>query len=266
MSHFSVLVIGDDVEGQLDPFWELDLHQSEAAEDYRAEFCVELEGNDLDAHFEEWKEKHPEYVSKYNYENAQDWMDDWHGYTYSEEYDGWGYWYNPDAKWDWYSIGGRWAGFLKLKSHRVGMKSGETSWIFDGKDPYKEGYVDSAMMGDINWEGMHFDRRKEAEEVWEEYKKFLFESSIMDKTERSKHAYWNFGIREGETKEKFIAREEIPTTFAVVKDGEWYEQGKMGWWGVVTDEKDCKTWQETFVELLEDVDPNTRITVVDCHI
>ena len=23
--------------------------------------------------------------------------------------------YNPDSRWDWYSIGGRWSGFLPLK-------------------------------------------------------------------------------------------------------------------------------------------------------
>ena len=38
MSHFTVLVIGDNPEAQLEPFWELDLSPEEAAEDPRAEF------------------------------------------------------------------------------------------------------------------------------------------------------------------------------------------------------------------------------------
>lgn len=42
MSHFSVLVVGEDIENQLEPFWELDLHQDEATMDHRAEFTPEI--------------------------------------------------------------------------------------------------------------------------------------------------------------------------------------------------------------------------------
>ena len=38
MSHFTVLIIGENVEDQLEPFWELDLSQKEAEEDPRAVF------------------------------------------------------------------------------------------------------------------------------------------------------------------------------------------------------------------------------------
>lgn len=37
------------------------------------------------------------------------------GYVYSDKNNAFGYYENPNAKWDWYETGGRWSNFLKLK-------------------------------------------------------------------------------------------------------------------------------------------------------
>lgn len=58
----------------------------------------------------------------------------------------------------------------------------------------------------------------------------------------------------------------IKPTFAVVKNGEWYEKGDMGWWGIVKDEKEQGDWNKEFEKLLEDVSDDTELTIVDCHI
>jgi len=56
------------------------------------------------------------------------------------------------------------------------------------------------------------------------------------------------------------------TTFAIVKDGKWFEQGEMGWWGVVHDKKDQDTWDAEVEALLKNSAPGTWVTAVDCHI
>jgi hypothetical protein len=68
------------------------------------------------------------------------------------------------------------------------------------------------------------------------------------------------------TKEEYIqrARDKAIITFAVLKDGQWYERGKMGWWACVSDEKN--NWEEEFNKLLESISEDTLLTVVDCHI
>ena len=48
------------------------------------------------------------------------------------------------------------------------------------------------------------------------------------------------GIKKGDTKEIYIDRYSKFSTFAVVINGKWYERGSMGWWGIVSDEKDEK--------------------------
>lgn len=57
--------------------------------------------------------------------------------------------YNPNSKWDWYSIGGRWSGrLLKLKNGEVGLMGEEGAFGFNGKD----GYVDSALVKNIDFD------------------------------------------------------------------------------------------------------------------
>lgn len=73
------------------------------------------------------------------------------------EDDGYEYWTNPNGKWDWYQVGGRWCGSLKLKR---GFKPtpdmyGEPSLLIDKSiDPYfhdfGEDWVDSAPIGSID--------------------------------------------------------------------------------------------------------------------
>lgn len=55
-------------------------------------------------------------------------------------------------------------------------------------------------------------------------------------------------------------------TFAVVKDGKWYERGEMGWWSVVHNDKGKDAWIEELSKLVESVPDDTMLTIVDCHI
>ena len=73
--------------------------------------------------------------------------------------------YNPQSKWDWWTVGGRWTGFYKLLPGRSGM-TGEPG-IFDNKAD--DGCVDMARKGDIDAS----ERRMQtfsvlAEGVWKE--------------------------------------------------------------------------------------------------
>jgi len=73
-------------------------------------------------------------------------------------------------------------------------------------------------------------------------------------------------IPAGQTIEQYIESAPALRTFAVVKDGVWYERGKMGWWACVFDEKAPDAWSKEFDALLAGLDPNTYISIVDCHI
>ena len=55
-------------------------------------------------------------------------------------------------------------------------------------------------------------------------------------------------------------------TFAIIKDGKWYEKGEMGWWGCVGNEKEQDHWNEEFAKLFDAIPDDEIVTVVDCHI
>lgn len=60
---------------------------------------------------------------------------------------------------------------------------------------------------------------------------------------------------------------EMFAPYAVIKDGEWYARGEMGWWGVTTkayftDEE----WTNKVWEMVMALPDNTLISFYDCHI
>jgi hypothetical protein len=205
--------------------------------------------------------------------------------------------YNPDSKWDWYQLGGRWTGFLKLKKGKKG-DVGTHSLVSERRA--ETGYVDAALKKDIDF---NFMKNKAKRDGIKRYDKVM---NLIGHTEPNKP--WSYFVEKMEKKEltinegreqyhaqprlvevkkhtgelgflfdadKFLVAKEkyvedkknsAVSTFAVVKDGVWYERGKMGWWAVVHDEKEQDVWNEKVNELINSIDGDTLISIYDCHI
>jgi len=145
---------------------------------------------------------------------------------------------NPNARWDWWTVGGRWSNSLMNKEGVSG---------------------DSFRFGDVDFDGI---RRKRVENANRDYDE-AFKKYPEDATAR----YFNFGIEAGETKEKYVARFDVAfSAFGVVLDGEWIERGKMGWWACVSDEKSTDDWSKTCEVVMSKIRPDQWVTIVDCHI
>lgn len=67
-----------------------------------------------------------------------------------------GYWQNPNAKWDWWMLGGRWRGMLRATDGEYApvphFDGDETRW--SEPEPYPAGRYDVAKLGDLKWEQM----------------------------------------------------------------------------------------------------------------
>lgn len=157
-----------------------------------------------------------------------------------------GYWANPNARWDWYSIGGGWKDMLKLA---------------DG------GKADTALVSEVDC-GLNMEAYRSAEREWE----IAVEGADATKEERD--SYWIFWkpqyyIDQYGTKEKYARHAAAFTTYAfVTADGEWNETGKMGWWGVDNATMDSRNaYNLAFEKYLEFArEHGLYITIVDCHI
>lgn len=338
MSHFTVMVIGEDWERQLLPYKEAGCGAEDPPElqsllvfedeeearrrEYETETITKVvmeDGRMLNPWDDEFRVKgsigigsdthkvpddleQREVPYKELYTSFEKYMKDWCGEERDEKTGKYGRWYNPNQKWDWYMMGGRWVGFFKMKNGTGGVP-GDPSFMVD---PPRAGFADQARKGEIDFEGMRAKAAKEAGEkfdkvqracdgqipkldfFWEDLNNPRFQHlSIQEKREAYRHqdgmVKWTSFRKKAdgndmfcfldleefqETKEEYVERARLDAiaTFAVVKDGKWYERGDMGWWGIVSDEKDRDTWRREFNALIDGVSDDTLLTVVDCHI
>lgn len=163
--------------------------------------------------------------------------------------------YNPDSKWDWYEIGGRWPSQLRLK---------------DGTA------ADSAPAGEVDWDKMlSTSPAKEAEraEFWDEYVLGKTPEGIDgEKYLQAKYPYEfyrpEYYIEFYGTKEEYVRRMGLWYTYAAVDEKGWHEPGKMGWWGCSSSTAESqKDWEDNFrARFIDTLDPEDRVIIVDCHI
>lgn len=265
MSHYTVLVIGDNPEEHLEPFWELDLDEKELIQDHRAVFQEEFAVEDLEKEFTKFKEEHKkeleeakkDYLIKYKTCSAKEWVENWSGNHLNKDKTHYGYYSNPNAKWDFFNVGGRWAGSLKLNKDVDKSKY--------KKEVLENGLVDQAMKKDIDF-SRDENSHKEALRFWE----IIIEDSKLKKGEEEPFNMYKkeYYLKKYKTKEKYAELISEFGTFAVLKDGEWFEKGKMGWWGCSSEtSEEARKWDESFYEtFIKDLPDDTLLTIVDCHI
>lgn len=157
--------------------------------------------------------------------------------------------YNPNSKWDWYSIGGRYSNLIPLK---------------DG------GYTDEVPMCEVDIEYRDKTKYKNAIRFWQ-----LYVEGQEPITEEDKKLLKFVWYKQEYFTERYANAEEYAAwvsgfTFyaALLPTGEWLEPGQMGWWGISNaSAEDDKSWRQKVKEILKRAQENNwEITIVDCHI
>ncbi len=205
---------------------------------------------------------------------------------------------NPNAQWDWWQMGGRYSGWLKLKSGASGQSGNKGlmgSCMNDGA-----GWVDSALKRNIDFDGMREKDGSEAaarwdkaaaakvaagfaaDATWDSWEAVRERNAENLDTARDEYnaqpimkavkaALGNplYGVDDLlVSREQFVqqARDRALVAYALIKDGQWHAKGEMGWWGVSTDDMSQDEWNRKVNELIDDLPDDTQITIVDCHI
>lgn len=180
---------------------------------------------------------------------------------------------NPNAKWDWWVIGGRWS------SH----------WLVKGSDQP----LDVARKGDIDTERMIARQREKMLGLLKTYhelaagRDFLswteVRKQLNDDIQAARAAYkaqpgineLNQGMgtfdcavdyfKHGNEAEYMKDLEyQALSTYALLKDGTWHSKGRMLYFGISVEEAD--TWPQQWMDLFNSVPDDHYIAVVDCHI
>lgn len=300
MSHFTVMVFGNNQEAQLAPYHEFECTGQDDEFVQEVSFLDEILADQarLNYSVQEVAEYHGYENSIYTSElEAEQNLDGKAKFGYLIEQDGKIVKAvrrtNPNAKWDWYQLGGRWRGFFKAKPG-VNGQAGTDGW---SAPQLQNGHFDLLRKGDIDVEGMVQDAMNEA---YAEYDKAM---QIADGRElpswkeiRERHGnegidaarseynsnpviqdfnaadlrFWNDspGERYGMGREEFARRRAsgVIMPYAFIYDGEWYAKGEMGWWGMSTDDMTQEQWNDKFMELFNSLPDDTLVGLYDCHI
>ena len=191
---------------------------------------------------------------------------------------------NPNRKWDWWVLGGRWRGFFWVKPGATAALGALSSYerVY-GEHSQPSVASDQARKGDIDWEAMRQDAAVEARKSYLDFTRegaghaFLYGVRMRPEVqarldalprEEARATYQDLTLADFETEEEYVARlvRRNGITFAVVKDGEWYERGEMGWWGAVSVEVDEEEWDTQFRRMIDELPDDTLLSVVDCHV
>ena len=157
--------------------------------------------------------------------------------------------YNPDSKWDWYEVGGRWSDGIKK---------------IDGSNCNSCYVCDMAI-------GRNEDTYKKAIRFWEVV---VEEKPLEDGEDKSNFDSW---YKKEYYKERYISKEIYADSVSkenyfyaiVTPDGEWHEPGRMGWFGVShASYEESRKWDTNYFKdyIKPYLDHDHTITIVDCHI
>lgn len=286
--HYTVLVVGDNVNEKMNKF----SHNDPEYQKFIPCTQEDLDAFSNTAYYEkahkEVKEKYAQYVKDQN-ENSivpisflNFWAEYWDGAT---EYPGsefYGHVTNPNAKWDWYEIGGRWSGFFDLKANATGLKGGQ---YFEENLKSVSNNADVIKLKDWDIEKIRKNAEREAANIYDKahtiskgrtipiWPKFDF-SNMDNYAKQSKQAdefhkneviielkQNNFSIDDiiyidfNLSKKDFIKASNLKagTTYALLIDGVWYDKN-------TTD-----NYEQLFWDKLGELIPETMLTIIDYH-
>ena len=192
-----------------------------------------------------------------------------YGLENSDDENIYGY-YNPNARWDWWVIGGRWRYQLKVPKGAEQIKDQDFFAGEPRKQKGKNRWVDGAKIKDIKWADMNRPTMKQLENMGR------FWDVVVDGAPKEEGEDFGWHYRPEYyrelygTKENYIMKECMFYTHDLL-DGitdQWYTMGDMGWFGcdASTGESFIKYLQD-FYEIIQRPEyQDYWFIVVDCHI
>lgn len=218
----------------------------------------------------------PNYPFRKLYEDFRQFAEEWSFADWHEEQQGYGFYTNPDAQWDWYSIGGRWPCQLLVKDTCTEYVPSEFEpGDADSDRLPPEGYrwVSAARMKDIQWDTIREYRRGLLTEQYSKLKE-IFQTGNLPQNFYGKCVEDGIQLgeelifRNGETLEKYLVRTDwyrtrkypMPACNFLDLDGNWEGEAAFGWNSCSQD------WEDALDAFLSGLSPEDVLVVVDCHI
>jgi hypothetical protein len=117
---------------------------------------------------------------KEQYATFEEFVEEWSGEKPCGPNGEYGYYHNPNAKWDWYSVGGRWSGYFPIKDDNgiLGSTGTMGSKMNDGP-----GFADICQVKDLDLKKIQADAQEQIDKfcaAWEWYDYGRVEAEVKD--------------------------------------------------------------------------------------
>lgn len=186
---------------------------------------------------------------------------------------------NPNAKWDWWTVGGRWQGHLlstkgaKMDSLRKSNIAVETmrqqAATEAGRLWDRATQIRSEHPVPTTWDKMveaHPGQIEVARDAYHSQPAMVALKSAADISQWNNDPYVEAMQVDRDSYTAAAAKQAIMLFGFVDIEGRWNERGKMGWWACVSGEMSKAEWADQFNAWFDSVPDDHFLTVVDCHI
>lgn len=222
----------------------------------------------------------PNYPFKKLYPTFETFMTEHWGCERQEGTDRYGWWFNPNAQWDWWQIGGRWPFRFLVKEDCPSAVTGEYSWAVKGQPERKapEGYrwAAGARKADIAWDLMREFYRDDAIQRFRQFEAWFQAGQVSEEhanrvtiKDDGLVAYGDYLYRKGEDLEKRLYHagisEQHPypiSTFACVDAEGWSDQG---WSKADLSDDETQAWFNDVTGFISKQPDDALLVSVDCH-
>jgi hypothetical protein len=236
------------------------------------------------------------------YESFEQFCADWHGAKARDARTGrYGHWRNPKAKWDWYTIGGRWRGYFPVRPDSK-LRVGEPGAGRNGAEPVAS---DVVRLSEIDLERVRRESEAAVETFWGEWNDFIAGKEFQafdgprDRARRigllevrqgpplpgeeARAVPWRGKVSEDDPRSawhdvyKSVTREEFTRDFAhafctiapyaTLDENGWHAPGDMGWLGSSPAVPNATmAHKKAFLGWLKETPADAWLVAVDCHI
>jgi hypothetical protein len=209
--------------------------------------------------------------------------------------------YNPESKWDYWRIGGRWGGYFPFRAeYREQVIQPEPGW--DSPESIPPDHCDGGPKLALDLAALREEKAAQARKTYAEFHALVdgtpeampwsaFADNVSDGNgytiERAREEYrsqprvkvikdsdfrWHDDpVAEfGQPERQYVAKETagaVPGYATVTLDGRWMAPGRMGWFGMSTEtESDQIGYWEAANAYIEALPETTLLVALDCHI
>ena len=221
----------------------------------------------------------PNYPFKKLYKTMHEFAIDYCDYEYDESMQGYGYYCNPNAMWDWYQIGGRWPVTFLVKDTCTEYSFGERSWGNDDEDfPCPDGYmwVSAARKKDIEWDAMKKWYLGQAKKRFTALEA-MFVTGIIEPEQYMQvkdgcvYSVMDLIYKIGEPEEEYLTRMGVtdkckyPVSFCdLINEDDWIAQGN-DYFSPEHRNEPALTWYDTIQQFIDDLDDEDVLVSIDYH-